>query len=483
MRAYKQILLFFILLIFNTNINLAKASSIDLEDAYTTELYRHKKLGNLVGVNVAEFVFTGPIDGLLKSVSVPAARVKSVLKNGLKFDGSSIKGCSDITDSDMHLTPDTNSTILLPSNLRTDKTALIMCDIGISETKPYVGDPRYILKNVCKKLEEKNLQLNVGAELEFYIIDKNNKTYDDADYFDHSINISTANLRNEILGSLIRSGITIEKIHHEVGPGQWEVVVKYEDALKAADNIVLTKHIIKSICHKHNLTALFMPKPINNVNGNGMHIHYSIYDKIKKENIFFDNSHESMLSDFAHKFIAGNLALMKEVGAIFNPTINSYKRLIPGYEAPIFICWGIKNRSALIRIPLVNKNQGYAIRAELRCPDPSCNPYLAFAAIALTGIYGVENDLEYFPAIKENLYKLNQKDLELLPIEYLARDLTEALNCLEKSSFAKENFSEKLISEFIKAKREEILEYKSLDISNQSKTKVSNWEIKKYSRA
>ncbi len=413
---------------------------------------------SLVDVNFAEFVFTD-LNGNLRSITVPAAQIKTALKNGLKFDGSSVAGCTAITDSDMHLTPDKNSSILMPKNLREERTALVICDIGLSETEVHECDPRYILKKITQRLAEQKLQLNVGAELEFYLVDADSyEPFDQDNYISCSTSIETENFKQEILSTLINAGIVIEKIHHEVGPGQYEVVLRYADALKIADHIVLTKYIIRSIAQKYHLSAIFAPKPFAKVNGSGMHLHYSLQNTETQKNLFYDPEHTSYLSDIARRFITGNLDYMVDVSVLFNPTANSYERLVPDFEAPIFICWGIKNRSALIRIPLVNNKQDDAIRAELRCPDASCNPYLALAALGATGLQGLMDEHSEYPsAIKVNLYKLNNSEIKALNIQSLPKTLEEALVNFERSNFNLEIFGKKLVTEFIKTKRAELV--------------------------
>lgn len=423
----------------------------------TEILAPHKALRSLVDVRFAEFAFTD-LNGSLRSITVPAAQINAAFKNGLKFDGSSVAGCTAITDSDMHLAPDKRSVMLMPKNLRTERTALVICDVGLSETEVHECDPRYILKQVTCKLASQKLQLNVGAELEFYLVNADDYTpFDQDNYISCSTNIETENFKQEILTTLIDTGINIEKIHHEVGPGQYEVVLHYAEALKTADNIVLTKYIIQSVAQKYNLTAVFAPKPFAKVNGSGMHLHYSLQNTETQENLFYDAERVNFLSDVARKFITGNLDYMSDVSVLFNPTCNSYERLVPDFEAPIFICWGVKNRSALVRIPLVNCQQSDAIRAELRCPDASCNPYLALAALGATGLQGLmDQHTEYPPAIKVNLYKLNSSEIKALNIQSLPRTLDEALTNFERSNFNLEIFGKKLVTEFIKIKRNEL---------------------------
>lgn len=433
------------------------SESCTTSDCDTEILAPHKAMRLLTDVSFAEFAFTD-LNGNLRSITVPAAQINAAFKNGLKFDGSSVAGCTAITDSDMHLAPDKASAVLLPKNLRTERTALVICDVGLSETEVHECDPRYILKQVSLKLAAQKLQLNVGAELEFYLVNSDDHTpFDQDNYISSSTSIETENFKQEILTTLINAGINVEKIHHEVGPGQYEVVLRYADALKTADNIVLTKYIIQSVAQSYNLAAIFMPKPFAKVNGSGMHLHYSLQNTETHKNLFYDAERANYLSDVARKFITGNLDYMSDVSVLFNPTRNSYERLVPNFEAPIFICWGIKNRSALVRIPLVNCQQADAIRAELRCPDASCNPYLALAALGATGLQGLlDAHTEYPPAIKVNLYRLNDTEIKALNIQSLPRTLEEALTNFERSNFNLEIFGKKLVTEFIKTKHAEL---------------------------
>lgn len=420
------------------------------------------------------------INGNLKSVTIPSNMLEGAIGDGLKFDGSSVPGCSIITDSDMHLTLDLDACITLPEALRTHKTIMIMCDIGLSETECYDGCTRTILKRSAKKLNELGLKLHVGSELEFYLINKNGESLDTHGYFDSSIDITTENLKQEVLDALVQSGIPVEKIHHEVGPAQYEVTFRYKADVVSADTIIFTKYIIKSIAKKHNLIATFMPKPIKGENGSGMHIHYSLYDTDQKRNIFYSENNENNLSGRAQSFLAGNLKHMLEISPLLNSCINSYKRLIPGYEAPIYLCWGIKNRSALIRIPMINAHQQSAVRAELRCPDPSCNPYLAFAAIIASGMKGIMEKLIISNPVAGNLYNLNQDQIKRIGIRSLPSSLEKALVHFSNSLFVEEFLGKKLVEVFTDIKTKEVKSFYDRNHPQFNRTNITDWEIEKY---
>ena len=416
----------------------------------------YPKNTNLIGVSFAEFVFTD-LNGHLRSITTPATRIKDVLKNGLKIDGSSIAGGTAITDSDLHLTPEKNA-ILLPDNLRLERTALVVCEMGLDAQTPFSYDPRTVLKQVLQKLTARQLQLNVGAELEFYLIDNSTaEPWDQQGYLASSTNLESERLKQEIVATLSNAGINVEKIHHEVGPGQFEVVLNYADAIKMADQIVLTKYLIQSVVGHYDLTADFNPKPFKHQNGSGLHLHYSLQDLQTQQPLFSDPHKPNQLSHLALKFIAGNLAGLPDLSAFYNGTANSFARLVPHFEAPVYICWGIKNRSALIRIPLVNPQQPHALRAEIRCPDAASNPYLALAALAASGLYGIEHDsLEYPPAVTANLYQLPAHELAILGVPQLPTSLAAALTQLEHSSLARQLFGDQLVQEYVKIKRHEL---------------------------
>jgi glutamine synthetase len=428
------------------------------------------------GVEFIECAFIY-INSNLKSVTIPSNQLHYAIKNGMKFDSSSVPGCSAINDSDMHLTLDLEACIYLPKVMRKLKTIMVMCDIGLSETETYEGCTRTLLKKQCDKLNSMGLRLNVGSELEFFALDKNKKCVDSDGYFDSSTDIATENVKQHVLDTLVKAGIEVEKIHHEVAPGQYEVTFRYGNSIQSADTIIFTKYIIRSMAKKYGLSATFMPKPIAGVNGSGMHIHYSLYDEANKCNIFYSESSPTNLSDKAQSFLAGNLKHMLEISSLLNSCVNSYKRLVPGYEAPVYLCWGIKNRSALIRIPLINKCQKSAVRAEIRCPDAECNPYLAFAAITASGIKGIQDKLVVPNPISGNLYKLTEDQIKSIGIHSLPASLEEAVTYLNNSLFAENFLGKRLLNEFTKVKMAEVRSFKNRNLNTKE---ISNWELKKY---
>lgn len=419
------------------------------------------------------------INGDLRSVTIPVCQLESVINTGLKFDSSSIPGCSTINNSDMHLKLDLNSCIMLPPALRDYKTVMIMCDICLSETEKYEGCSRTLLKQQNQKFADLGLKFNVGTELEFYVLTADHTSIDSDRYFESSIDIFTENSKLFLLDTLLKAGIPVEKIHHEVGPGQYEVSLRYGDCVESADNTILSKYIIKSIIKKLGAQATFMPKPIMGENGSGMHIHYSLYDTMNESNVFYSQDSVTNLSELAQSFLAGNLKHILEISALLNPTINSYKRLVVGYEAPVYVCWGIKNRSALIRIPLINAQQKNATRAELRCPDATCNPYLAFAAIAASGLKGIQDRLTITNPITGNLYKLTEDQIKRMGIQTLHRTLDMALISLNNSMFTEELLGKKLLNDFVNIKTAEIQSFDNRN-NNINDSFITDWERERY---
>ncbi len=400
-------------------------------------------------IEVVDFIFTD-LEGEIRSISLPADRVESALENGLKFDGSSIPGNTTISMSDMHLQPDFRTFRPLPDSLYVEKSALIFCDIFEDEETPYAASPRVLLKTLKDELALEDTQLITGVELEFFIFDSNGCPLDDAKYCD-PLGYQEDQLKYDIMKALKEANIPFEKFHHEVAGGQYEVVLKYGDALDIADNIVLTKHFIKRTAAARGLKASFVPKPISDVNGSGMHIHYSVINPKTKINLFHDPKGEHYLSDFARSFVSGNIVMAKEFSSWINGSHNSFQRLVPGFEAPIFICWGKQNRSAFIRIPQVNENNAqYGARVEMRAPDPSCNPYLAFSAIAISGVYGVGHQLNV-EEMNDNLYDIDMAFIEEKGIETLPSSMEEALENLRGGEF-QTLVSEHLIDEYEKIK-------------------------------
>ncbi len=422
-------------------------------------------------VQFVDFVFSD-ISGNLKEVTRPVSYAEDTLRDGINFDGSSIPGCMAITESDMLLKPDINTYSELPWTTQRVRTARVICDIYREENEPYEGDPRVVLQKTIQEAHDMGYEFFVGPELEFFVFDKQEKKPSDSKkYFDAETNIRNAEFQKTLLYALRAQNVKVEKLHHEVASGQLEVSIQYDDALAIADQVIIAKHTIRSLAQEVGLHATFMPKPIFGENGSAMHVHFSLYDTKNKCNAFYDKQDPVRLSTTAKHFIAGVLNRVRVMTALFNPTINSYKRLVPGYEAPIYICWGTKNRSALVRIPRINKDQAGAARAEIRSPDTMSNPYLVFAAILKAGLEGIKNKEEVMPIVEDNLYHLRSEDLHTRNILSLPTSLDEALNLLQESAFIIDLLGTNCLSEFLALKEKELYSYK---------TKITDWEFEKY---
>ncbi len=426
-------------------------------------------------VTFIDYLFTD-IYGHAKVVTYHASTVEGMVKNGFNFDGSSIPGMTSISESDMVAYPDMQTLALLPWSDYEQKTARVICDVYEDEHTPYAGDPRYVLKQAITEARTMGFDFFVGPELEFFLCDENfNNTSltpaDNQGYFDDTRNPSMSDFKTSLFAALLSQNVMIEKIHHEVGPGQYEMSFKYNDALTIADQLIITKQTMRVLCKLNNLKVTFMPKPFHGQNGNGMHIHFSLWDRIQNCNAFYAKDDPAKLSPTAKHFIAGVLAHITGLNALFNPTINSYKRLVPGFEAPINLCWGTKNRSAMIRIPRVNDDQPYAVRAELRSADPMANPYLAFAALLHAGLDGIKNNLPLAAPIEDNLYHISADERMKRGIKALPHSLEHAITLLQQSALAKEILGECLLTEFVKNKQQEIAQYNTF---------ITDWEIQTY---
>ena len=416
------------------------------------------------------------IFGTLKSLEIPVSAMEDALDRGIWFDGSSIRGYARIKESDMFLKPDIDTYSLLPGENNDMKTARFMCDIFKPDGTVFTGDPRAILKKQVREAVDMGYRFNVGPEVEFFLFKKSpdgsiaTPDFDTGSYFDSSEKDLGSDIRKEIMSTLKFFGIDSERAHHEVGVGQHEVGFKYGDALSTADTVVLLKKIIKSTAHKYGFIASFMPKPRYGKPGSGMHIHSSLFSNDGSP-LFFDENDRNNLSRLAKQFIAGILKYIKEIVSLTNPTINSYKRLNSGFEAPKYICWGSKNRSSLIRIPQSSPGRKSSVRAELRCPDPSSSPYLAFAAILKAGLEGIREELEIPEPMRESVYMKSDEELDELDIEMLPGSLSEALSNLEKSSIMEDLLGREFLIKYVEAKRRELNEF---DMA------VTDWERARY---
>ena len=411
------------------------------------------------------------IFGTIKNVEVPIGMLDSVLNNKIMFDGSSIDGYVRIDESDMYLRPDLDTFAVLPWNLDGYSTARFICDVYRPSGEAFEGDPRNVLKMVMKKAKDMGFDVNAGPEPEFFLFKINENPssitlHDNGSYFDLLPVDFGEETRREIVVSLEKMGFEVEAAHHEVAPSQHEIDFKYTNALKTADNIQTFKLVVKSIALFKNLKATFMPKPVFGINGSGMHIHLSLEKDGK--NAFYDESGEYQLSKTALSFIAGILSHAKAITAITNPIINSYKRLVPGYEAPVNIAWATGNRSALIRIPQARKN---GTRLEYRSPDPTANPYLALALLISAGLEGVEKSLQPPKPVAENIFDMTRKMREEKGVETLPADLKEAIDHMKKDPLIKDVLGDHIYSKFIEAKEKEWEDFCKV---------VTDWEIKKY---
>lgn len=423
-----------------------------------------------MGVELIHLQFSD-IFGIMKNVTIPIEELEHALDNEVMFDGSSIDGFVRIEESDMYLRPDPSTFVIFPWKYDGVEARLI-CDIYNPDGTPFEGCPRNTLKKVLKEAEEMGFKMNVGPEAEFYLFLTDEKgrsttiTHDEAGYFDMAPVDMGETARRDMVRTLKEMGFDIEASHHEVGPGQHEIDFKYDTALATADNILTFKMVVRIIALKHGLHATFMPKPVFGIAGSGMHMNQSLVED--EENAFYDEKGALKLSDVAYYYIGGLLRHARAITAITNPIVNSYKRLVSGYEAPVYIAWSARNRSPLIRVPA---KRGMSTRIELRNPDPSANPYLAIAVMLKAGLDGIKNKITPPDAVDKNIYDLSHDEIDELGIIRLPENLKEALDCLEEDNLIKSALGEHIAKRFIEAKRIEWNDY-SVD--------VSEWEVKKY---
>jgi glutamine synthetase len=412
------------------------------------------------------------IFGQLKNVAITRSQIEKAVNNQIMIDGSSIEGFTRIHESDQYLYPDLDTFTILPWRPQHGKVARLICDIYNPNGTPFVGDPRGVLKRTLERAARLGYTFNVGPECEFFLFETDEtgrpvvKTSDEAGYFDLSPLDHGESTRRDICLALEAMGFEIDASHHEVAAGQHEIDFKYAEALRAADNIMTFRLAVKTIAQKDGLHATFMPKPIFGTNGSGMHTNMSLFRDGR--NVFCDPDGSKGLSKEAYSFIAGLLAHVKGMAAVTNPLVNSYKRLVPGYEAPCYLAWSASNRSALIRIPAA---RGQSTRVELRCPDPSCNPYLALAVCLAAGLDGIEKDLTPPPEITENIFAMDEASRVGHGIENLPGSLAEALEALKADTVMSEPLGEHVFSRYIAGKEKEWDEYR---------TRVSSWEVAKY---
>lgn len=399
--------------------------------------------------------------GQVKNFAITDAELEGALENGMGFDGSSITGYQDIEESDMVAMPDPNTFRILPWRPQEKAVGRMICDILTPERNPYVGDPRYALKRALEHMKRMGFDhYYVGPELEYFYFrnDQITEVLDKGGYFDLTSLDVASDLRRDTVLTLESMGIPIEYSHHEVGPSQHEIDMRYTDALQMADNVITYRVTVKEVARKHGVYATFMPKPLFGENGSGMHVHQSLFKG--DENAFFSQDDGYYLSSVAKKFIAGQLKYARELSAIFAQWVNSYKRLVPGYEAPVYIAWSKRNRSALIRVPEYHPGKEQATRAELRCPDPACNPYLTFAVMLNAGLEGIEKGYALSEPMEGNLYDLSDEERGKLGIKSLPDSLGEAITITEQSELVKKTLGEHIFSRFVTLKRKEWEEYR-----------------------
>ena len=413
------------------------------------------------------------IFGTLKNIAITSSQLEKALDNKCMFDGSSVEGFVRIEESDMYLYPDYDTFEIFPWRPQQGKVARLICDVYTPDGKPFEGDPRWILKKTIKEANEMGYRFDVGPECEFFLFHTDDNglpttlSHEKAGYFDLGPNDLGKNIRRDMVLTLEDMGFEIEASHHEVAPAQHEIDFKYDEALKTADNIQTFKMTVKTIAKRHGLYATFMPKPKFGISGSGMHINMSLATEEGK-NIFADENGKIGLSDDAYHFIAGIMKHARGMSAITNPLVNSYKRLVPGYEAPVYIAWSAKNRSPLIRIPA---SRGNGTRVELRNPDPTANPYLVLALCLAAGLDGIKNKIEVPESVDCNIYEMTPGERRAAGIENMPADLKEAVDCLVADEFLCSVLGEHITTKYVEAKMKEWENYT---------TRVSQWEIDEY---
>lgn len=437
-------------------------------------MYTKNDVMALVEEEDVEFIrlqFTD-VFGTMKNMAVTANQLENVMEHGCMFDGAAIDGFVKLEESDMYLKPDLDTMAVFPWRPQQGKVARLICDVFKPDGTPFEGDSRYILKKVIKEAEDMGYTFNVGPECEFFLFHTDNDglpttiTHEQAGYFDLGPLDLGENARRDMILNLEEMGFEIESSHHEMAPAQHEIDFKYANALSTADNIMTFKLAVKTIAKRHGLHATFMPKPKAGVNGSGMHTNMSLSrDGV---NIFADSSNANGLSEEAYQFIAGIMKHIKGMSLILNPTVNSYKRLVPGYEAPVYISWSETNRTPLIRIPAV---RGQGTRVELRSPDPSCNPYLALAVCLAAGLDGIKNKLTCPEPVNKNNYKITASEVEDMGLERLPKNLYEAVTEFKKDPFIQGVLGKHISEEYAVLKMKEWQQYEE---------QITDWEINQY---
>ncbi|KXS43492.1 MAG: L-glutamine synthetase [Methanolobus sp. T82-4] len=411
------------------------------------------------------------IEGIVKDVEIPVTQIEKALTTGISFDGSSIEGMVRIDESDMVLRPDTRTFAILPWGSDKNVVARMICDVYLPDGNEFEADPRYVLKKMIKEAQEMGFQFNVGPELEFFLFAKENGKattipHDYGRYFEFAPADLAEDIRRDIVLTLTDLGFDIEASHHEVAFGQHEIDFKYGDALATADNVVTFRYVTRTIAKTHGLHATFMPKPLSTENGSGMHINLSLMKD--GENAFYDKNGDMQISDTTRYFIAGVLDHIKAICCISNPLVNSYKRLVPGFEAPVYVTWSGANRSSLIRIPSA---RGNSTRAELRNPDPSCNPYLTFAAILAAGLEGIKNKKEPPEIMDQNVFDMTWQQLKEMSIDTLPATIYESSRYFEEDKLLREKLGAHVHNNILRLARAEWDAYR---------VQVHEWEVNRY---
>lgn len=414
------------------------------------------------------------IVGMVKNVTIPVSELPDCLDHGVWFDGSSLEGFARVAESDMYLVPDLETFAIIPWDEAAGfVTARMICDVHTPEGKPFAGDPRYALRRALDVAHRMGLTFYVGPEVEFFLFRSGPDgrpaliPHDVAGYFDATTDAAT-HIRRRMVRALSAFGIEVEATHHEGALSQHEIDLRHTDGLRAADHLVTTRSTLKSVAQQHNLYATFMPKPIAHLNGNGLHMHLSLADAASGKNLFFDPHDPYCISKLARHFIAGLLAHARGMIAVLAPLVNSYKRLVPGFEAPVYLIWGRTNRAQLVRVPRISTNRPQSARVELRCADPSCNPYLALAVILAAGLDGIRRELPLPPPVEEDLFEV---DLRARQFEVLPSTLGLALEELQRDEVITETLGPHILERFIDARAREWEEYSH---------SISQWELDRY---
>jgi glutamine synthetase len=422
-------------------------------------------------VEFVRFWFTD-IMGQLKSFAVGKDELAGAFEDGMGFDGSSITGFNRIEESDMIAMPDPTTFKLLPWRSREHKVGRVFCDVLTPSGEPYEGDPRFVMRRALARAKDMGFDhYYLGPELEFFLFkdDQGTEVLDKGGYFDLTTLDVASDFRRDVVFTLRELGIPVEYTHHEVGPSQHEIDMRFADGLDMADNTMTYRIAVKEVAAEHGCYATFMPKPLFGENGSGMHTHQSLF--CGDRNAFFDADDDYYLSDVAKSFIAGQLRHARELAALFAPSVNSYKRLVPGFEAPVYVAWSRRNRSALVRVPLYHPGKERATRMELRCPDPSCNPYLTFAGLLQAGLEGIEKGYELPEPMERNLYDLTQDERTAMGIESLPETLGEAIEVMAESEVVERALGSHIFPRYIDRGRQEWSDYR---------VQVTPWELERY---